>query len=345
MKKYIALLLALCLLMAGGQRASAQSAAPEESATEEPLPQTTEVKVMGDRVPVIRLLLSEADMVEVTGYEGRFAQVKTEQEEGQVPTRLLRFPDEPFEGWTAYALWDSCLYPNFACLGTPQERLSINTKLEVLEDLDGCLYVRVGEETGFVPDSKLSRYPYQPPTQEAAPSPQDGGNITLMQASYSLRLLADTVKTGPAQVKIDDVPLVIRWCDYGDTVQVCEPDAAPELPNLTPILEADGSLAYIPTLWLETAKEDFTPWDGYAGGTCQLYDNLILAGKEAKTVSANKQLTVLWDTGVVAFVQLDDTGYYTASTALSTAPVAIAPGGSGGSSSGSSGDLWTPPIL
>lgn len=343
MKKYIALLLALCLLLAGGQRAFAQSAS--EEATEETLPKTTEVKVMGDRVPVIRLLLSEADTVEITGYEGRFAQVKAGQEEGQVPTRLLRFPDEPFEGWTAYALWDSCLYPNFACLGAPQERLSINTRLEVLEDLDGCLYVRVGEETGFVPDSKLSRYPYQPPTQEAAPSPQDGGNITLMQASYSLRLLADTVKTGPAQVKIDGVPLVIRWCDYGDTVQVCEPDAAPELPNLTPILEADGSLAYIPTLWLESAKEDFTPWESYAGGACQLYDNLILAGKEAKTVYANRQLTVLWDTGVVAFVQLDDTGYYTASAALRTTPVPTAPGGSGGSSSGSSGDLWTPPIL
>lgn len=343
MKKYIALLLALCLLLAGGQRASAQSAS--EEATEETLPKTTEVKVMGDRVPVIRLLLSEADTVEVTGYEGRFAQVKVGQEEGQVPTRLLRFPDEPFEGWTAYALWDSCLYPNFACLGAPKERLSINTRLEVLEDLDGCLYVRVGEETGFVPDSKLSRYPYQPPTQEAAPSPQDGGNITLMQASYSLRLLADTVKTGPAQVKIDDVPLVIRWCDYGDTVQVCEPDAAPELPNLTPILEADGSLAYIPTLWLESAKEDFTPWESYAGGACQLYDNLILAGKEAKTVYANRQFTVLWDTGVVAFVQLDDTGYYIASSALRTSPVPTAPGGSGGASSGSSGDLWTPPIL
>ena len=145
------------------------------------------------------------------------------------------------------------------------------------------------------------------------------------------------MKTGPAQVKIDDVPLVIRWCDYGDTVQVCEPDAAPELPNLTPILEADGSLAYIPTLWLESAKEDFTPWESYAGGACQLYDNLILAGKEAKTVYANRQLTVLWDTGVVAFVQLDDTGYYTASAALRTTPVPTA--------SGSSGDLWTPPIL
>ena len=192
MKKYIALLLALCLLTAGcgkGQEAptEAASTAPTTQATEETTvpettaPKTRETQVMGDSIPVIRLLLQQGQTLKVTGYEGTDAKVTAGEEQGLVETGFLRFPDEPFERRTAYALWNAGLYPDFSCLGEPLERLATNTKLEVLEELENCLYVQAGEQTGFVPLAQQSRYPYQPrrtavtqavPAVPAAPAPR-----------------------------------------------------------------------------------------------------------------------------------------------------------------------------
>ena len=369
MKKYIALLLALCLLTAGcgkGQEAptteppastapTTQETAPETTAPETTAPKTREVQVMGDRIPVIRLLLEGGQTLEVTGYEGTYAKVTAEKEQGLVGTGFLRFPDEPFESRTAYALWNAGLYPDFSCLGEPLEKLATNTRLEVLEELENCLYVQAGEKLGFVPLTQQSRYPYQPPADSGdsgipgssgGSGPQDGGDITLMHPG-TLRLLADEVKTGGAKVKVSGVPLVLRFCDYGDRVSVLESGAAPELPGYTAILESDGTTAYIPTAWLADAQT-FTPWEGYAGSNCKLYEHYLLLGKEVKTLYTNKPLTVLWDAGLTALVQADGERFYAASATLRQTPLVVTPApedGGSSSSSGGSGDLWTPPAL
>ena len=162
------------------------------------------------------------------------------------------------------------------------------------------------------------------------------------------RLLADTVKTGEAKVKVSGVPLVLRFCDYGDRVSVLESGTAPELSGYTAILESDGTTAYIPTAWLADAQT-FTPWEGYAGSNCKLYEHYLLLGKEVKTLYTNKPLTVLWDSGLTALVQADGERFYAASATLRQTPLVVTPAPeSGGSSSGSSGgssDLWTPPAL
>ena len=81
MKKYLLLLLALCLLTAGcgkGQEAptteppaseapTIQETEPETTVPETRAPKTREVQVMGDRIPVIRLLLQQGQTLEVTG--------------------------------------------------------------------------------------------------------------------------------------------------------------------------------------------------------------------------------------------------------------------------------------
>ena len=75
MKKYLLLLLALCLLTAGcgkGQEAptteppastapATQTTEPETTAPETRAPKTREVQVMGDHIPVIRLLLQQGE--------------------------------------------------------------------------------------------------------------------------------------------------------------------------------------------------------------------------------------------------------------------------------------------
>ena len=91
---------------------------------------------MGDHIPVIRLLLQQGQTLEVTGYEGAYAKVTAGEKQGLVETGFLRFPDEPFESRTAYALWNAGLYPDFSCLGEPLEKLATNTRLEVLEELE-----------------------------------------------------------------------------------------------------------------------------------------------------------------------------------------------------------------
>ena len=364
MKKYMALLLALCLLTAGcgnGQEAptteppasqtpTTQATEPETTAPETTAPKTREVQVTGDHIPVIRLLLRQGETLEVTGYEGTLAKVTAGEEQGLVETGFLRFPDEPFESRTAYALWNAGLYPDFSCLGEPLEKLATNTKLEVLEELENCLYVQAGEQTGFVPLAQQSRYLYQPPADNGSGSsggsgPKDGGDITLMHPG-TLRLLADTVKTGEAKAKVSGVPLVLRFCDYGDRVSVLESGTAPELPGYTAILESDGTTAYIPTAWLADAQT-FTPWEGYAGNHCKLYEDYLISGKEVKTLYTNKPLTVLWDTGLTALVQADGERFYAASATLRQTPLVTtpAPESGGSSSSGGSSDLWTPPAL
>ena len=366
MKKYIALLLALCLLTAGcGKEQEApeppastaptteatETTAPEPTVPETTAPKTTETQVMGDRIPVIRELLEQGTTLEVTGYEETFAKVTAGEEEGLVEADFLRFPDEPFERRTAYALWNAGLYPDFSCLGEPLEKLTTNTKLEVLEELEKSLYVRAGEQTGFVPLAQQSRYPYQPPADSGSgdsggsggSGTQDGGDITLMHPGV-LRLLADTVKTGEAKVKVPGVPLVLRFCNLGDTVSVLESGTAPELPGYTAILESDGTTAYIPTAWLENAQ-NFTPWEGYAGNNCKLYEHYLLLHKEVQSLYTNKPLTVLWDAGLTALVQVEGERFYAASSTLLQTPLVITPAPESPGSGGGSSDLWTPPVL
>ena len=228
----------------------------------------------------------------------------------------------------------------------------------MLEELDGGYYVKAGEETGFIQKNQMSRYPYQTAPSDGGSSSgdgggsssgggsRDGGDISLM-GKIRLVSLADAVKTGTAQAKIDRVPVIIRFCSYGDTVSVLEGGTAEELPGYTAILESDGSFAYIQDDWLQT-KEGFSPWEGFAGYNCKLYDNLGLSGKEVKLIYANTKLTVLWDTGSVAYIQTDDGQYFAASNTLRETQLVIAPAEESSSSSsgggGGSGDMWTPPV-
>ena len=59
----------------------------------------------------------------------------------------------------------------------------------------------------------------------------------------------------------------------------------------------------------------------------------------------NKPLTVLWDAGLTALVQVDGERFYAASTTLRQTPLVVTPAPESDSSGGGSSDLWTPPVL
>ena len=380
MKKYIAIVLALGLLLVGcGQKAEEPTAAPTQTTaaptetteaaetteapeTTAPQPKLVTATVMGDHIPVIRLLLAKDEAVEVTGYDSeQVAQVKTGAGTGTVETRFLSFPEETFEPWTAYSQWNAGLYGSFDLLGEPESKLGTNTKLEVLAELGDCYYVNYDGRTGFVSSGQVSKWQYVSPevtqgssggSSSSGSGSRDGEDITMMDR-IRLNLVAETTKTGSAKAKIDGVPVVIRYASLGEQIQVvAEEGFADPLPGYLTIQEPDGSYAYVPEIWVQKEGDPaFEGWEGFAGYNCKLYDNPTLSGKELKPLYGNTAIKVLWDTGTVAYIQAgEDTGFAPSGTLRTTRLPAPATEDSGGGSSHSSsssggGGNWTPPKL
>ena len=384
MKKKIAIGLALLLLLSGcGQQEAPATEAPAtqptvpettEAATapaetEAPKPECKEITVMGENIPLIRFFLDEGEQVEVTGYQDALAQVTAREEKGLVDKQYLRFPDEAFESFTGYARWNTGFYGDPACLGDPLQTLTTNTKLEALEELEDCYYVNLDGQKGYVEKAQLSKWMIQSLPEESGggssggsssgggggsssggSSSKDGGDISLMNRT-SLVLLADEVKTGTAKAKVPQTPVVLRYCTLGEKLQMVVSDGfAESVPGYVTTLEPDGTYAYISESWvLRPDQTPFEGWEGYAGYNCKLYKNETLSGKEEKTIYANTKVTVLWDTGTVSYIQVDEEQFYAASSTLRQTPILMTPaeessGGSSHSSSGSSrgGDVWTP---
>ena len=187
MKKILALLLALTLVFAAGcsnkteQPAPTaaptvpETAAPETTLpeTEPPLPRLEAGTIQGDNIPAILCLLKKDDLVEVTGYaEDGSAIVKIGDAAGTVEKELLRFAGEgPYESWTAYARWGTALYGSYKLTGEPSETLKTNTELTILDELENCYLVQVGENTGYIAQKQASKWRIT-----SSPKTDDGGS-------------------------------------------------------------------------------------------------------------------------------------------------------------------------
>ena len=271
---------------------------------------------------------------------------------------LLRFDsDESYEAWQAYAKYNTRVFEGYTLVGEPLATLKTNTQMTVLDDLGECYLVQTEDLTGYIAKTQASKWRIKSSSSGSGSggsgTGKDGGDISLTGFAGDIRpvLLADTVKTGAAQVRADGGRVVLKYFDRGDKVQlVLDAEVAPEIPGYALILE-DGVLAYIPVDWVEKpGDEAFQPWEGYAGYQCKCYDNFELAGKSLGQLSGNKKITVLWQSGDVLLVQSEaDVSYIAVSTARTT-PIPSSSGNSGSGSSGSSdggsdGGSWTPPKL
>ena len=380
MKKFFVIFLALTLALGAGcsnqgeqpttpvavASAPTTEPAPADDQTEPTettapaAPRTVEGTVQGIHIPAILSFPQRGDIVQVTGYpDEATATVTGGNAQGSFAKVLLRFDsDESYEAWQAYAKYNTRVFEGYTLVGEPLATLKTNTQMTVLDDLGECYLVQTEDLTGYIAKTQASKWRIKSSSSSGSGSGgsgtgKDGGDISLTGFAGDIRpvLLADTVKTGAAQVRADGGRVVLKYFDRGDKVQlVLDAEVAPEIPGYALILE-DGVLAYIPVDWVEKpGDEAFQPWEGYAGYQCKCYDNFELAGKSLGQLSGNKKITVLWQSGDVLLVQSEaDVSYIAVSTARTT-PIPSSSGNSGSGSSGSSdggsdGGSWTPPKL
>lgn len=372
MVKRICALLLLCLaLTACGKEPEAETTAettlPSETTAEtttaptETKPLTQAAWVRGEELSLVSGFLEKGTQVEITGYTGTgLAQVTTSMGTGTVAPQFLR-TSENFVPWQGYARWNAAFYETWDLLGSPVELLAVDTPVQVLEELDKCYCVSYNNATGYIAKEQLSKYVYTAPNQESSSGSSSGGTSgsssrdgeDIQMFVPKLNLLAQ--ETGTAIVKVDRVPLIVGTAQLGQQVEALE-EEAPK--GWTAILEG-GETRYLPTAWLLfDGQPEYEAWDGYAGYSCRLFDNIYLSGQPVKTVYLNAQVTVLWDTGFVSLIQFGQEVGYVSSVTLRQTPQATQPAedssGSShtGSSSGNSGntggrpseDGWTPTI-
>ena len=376
MKKFFVIFLALTLALGAGcsnqgEQPTAPVAVASAPATEpapaadqtEPTettapaaPRTVEGTIQGIHIPAILSFPQRGDIVQVTGYpDETTATVTVGDAQGSFAKVLLRFDsDESYEAWQAYAKYNTRVFEGYTLVGEPLATLKTNTQITVLDDLGECYLVQTEDLTGYIAKTQASKWRIKSSGSSGSGSGsggsgtgKDGGDISLTGFAGDIRpvLLADTVKTGAAQVRADGGRVVLKYFDRGDKVQlVLDAEVAPEIPGYALILE-DGVLAYIPVDWVEKPGDEvFQPWEGYAGYQCKRYDNFELAGKSLGQLSGNKKITVLWKSGDVLLVESESGVSYIAASTARTTPIPRSSGGSSGSG-GSGGDAWTPPKL
>ena len=386
MKKFFVIFLALTLALGTGCShqaeqptapvavATAPTTAPAPAADQtEPTettapaaPRTVEGTIQGIHIPAILSFPQRGDIVQVTGYpDEATATVTVGDAQGSFAKVLLRFDsEESYEAWQAYAKYNTRIFEGYTLVGDPLATLKTNTQMTVLDDLGECYLVQTEDLTGYIAKTQASKWRIKGSSSSSGSGSggsgtgKDGGDISLTGFEGDIRpvLLADTVKTGAAQVRADGGRVVLKYFDRGDKVQlVLDAEVAPEIPGYALILE-DGVLAYIPVDWVEKPGDEvFQPWEGYAGYQCKRYDNFELAGKSLGQLSGNKKITVLWKSGDVLLVQSGDSVSYIAESTARTTPIPRSSGGSsgsggsgggsGGSGGGSGGGDWTPPKL
>lgn len=368
MKKVIILILALSLLLAGCGNAASEAegtTAPETTVpettvpettvpetteetepettaeTEPPAPDTAAFTVQTDRAPAVLQLLNRGDTVEVVGeYEG-YHVIRTEQGYGMVEKGLLRFDGEAgYEGWTGYAYYGAELKGSYQLTGEVLQTLTMNTKVEVLEELPHCYMVQLGDAIGFVAKEGLSRNYIR--SGGGNSGGQDGGDIS-MGIIGGIDLLGYTVPqegevTGTATVLCDGAQVLLGWFDREEIAQVItEEGFAPAWDGWYSVY-LNGFCVYIPQglLW-DPDTEGFAQWDGYSAYNTEVFDNYLCLGEPTRTLTINTVATILWDTGDSVVISIDGEIFYADAADFSLTRRTTGGGNSGGD--------WTPPAM
>ena len=315
---------------------------PSTEAPTEPTPECVNAVVQADNAPAILMLLDRGVTVDIVGeYDEGHWIVKTESGYGLVEKQLLKLSGEPaYEVWCGYATSNAALYASYQLTGEPLGTLSLNDRVEVLDELNYCYVVKLEEGTGYIQKEQVSKYYIQYSGKESG---NDGGDISLSDRGgsglrYGGVVTLSAIKqsgdvTGTAEVLADGTQVILDYYDREELASVIiEAGFAPDWEGYY-TLYVDGMYAYLPeNLAQMEGEEAYAQWDGFAGYSARVYANRLLQG-ESTGVGVNTAVTILWDGGDFYVVSIDGNVGYMRADQVSAKRYST-----GGSD-------WTPPVM
>ena len=320
---------------------------PPTEAPTEPVPNCVNATVQVDDAPAILALLNRGDTVDVVGeFDEEHYVIKTEPGYGLVEKQLLRMSGEPaYEVWTGYATSNAALYTSYQLTGAVQANLGMNTQIEVLDELEYCYVVNIGEESGFIAKEQVSKnyIQYSGSGNSSGGGGADGGDISLSFGGIvTLAAIEQSGEvTGTAEVLADGTQVILGYFDRDELAPVVAEDGfAPEWEGYY-TLYLNGLYAYLPrNLAQPEGEEAYAQWNGFAGYKAVVYDNRLMQGEGVK-IGVNTSVTILWDGGDFYVVRVNGEVGYMAVSEIGQSQYATGGGGGGGNSGGD----WTPPAL
>lgn len=318
--------------------------------TEPPVPDTLSATVLADRTCMVLTTVDRDATVEIVeAYDDDYYVVKVEEGYGLMEKSLVRMDGaEGYEGWTGYAVYGAKLYTNYHLLPGGEQTLNMNTKVQVLDNLDGTLVVQMENGIGYMREKELSRGYIQPaPSGGGSSGGADGGDISLGSHGGIMKLSVFIPQEGEASGKgtvlADEAEILLGWFDRGEAVAIVNEEGFIDEKEGWYGIYHEGMYGYVrQNLIRKDGEEAYAEWDGFAKYQAQLFDNYYLNGEPVSKLASNANVHILEDLG---HCYLAPSGEYTGYIAKDMVSQTRTNYNSGGSSGESSGGDWTPPAL
>ena len=355
MKKIIALLLVLTMLVCVGCTSEEPAPQPSETQpipseteppvpseteppvpteTEPPVPTTVATPVKAGNVPVVLLELNRGDVIELVGdFDKDHYIAKVGDVYGMVEKNLVRTASqEAYGSWTGYAYGGVAVYSDLY-LRNVAATLTMNTTVEVVEDLGYGYLVNYNGDLMFMRAGSLSRNKI---VYTAPSGGSDGGDISLQGGIFALAAVPQEGEvTGEATVLADGTVLALMRVQLGETVDVVTEEGFAESKEGFVTVYVSGLYGYVEEKLV--GETDFTAWDGYAKFNAEIFDNYYLLGDAQHKPTVNTVLHLVGELDNCYLVDFNGSVGYIAKDLVSATKVAV--GGGGG------GAEWSPPAM
>lgn len=353
MKKFIALVLALMLLLTVASCGKTEPEVVEPTPTPAPTEPAWEEGIAraGYGEEVYELLAKDTEVKVIGKWKDYFA-IEGEELNLLVETRFIRLDSEEiFAPWKGYAKYGTLVYDNVYMEGESIAALAGNKAVNVLEGKGDWLLIEWdnGEKTGYVDADMIRTYRATGGSggSSSGGSGSSGGATSGEGGDINLDLLA---YMGP-EVEVLNEGGVVLANDVRSSMYLTIRDEKLKVTNVTEEeceIYMEGYTAKLPR-WLVFMEgdEEYVQWTGYAKSSAVVYEEYQMRN-EVQTLKRNTEVLVLDELpdycyvveieGEIGYMKLDGVSrnkivYY----------------GGGGSSSGGSGggssETWTPPAM
>jgi len=303
------------------------------------VPQTISGKVVAVQAEILLTMVNREDTIELVGeFNEEYFKVKTDNGYGIIEKRLVRQESaEAYQQWGGYARSGASLYKHYHQFQADKSTLTLNTTVQVIDDLTDSYVVQVGDQIGYMRHDDVSRSRIQVYTGGSA----DGGDISLGFHGGAAYLASVVPQSGEnsnkAVVLVDEAEILIAYADRDETLQlVNEAGFAPDKEGYYTVY-LEGMYGYVRQNLVSLDEKAYEQWNGYARAQAAVYSNYYLTGAADKTLTVNTVVQILWDLDSCYLVSIDDQLYYMDKGQISQTKIVYSGGGGGGD--------WTDPVM